>query len=91
MSSTAENLADPELLETAWDLSPLVDGDEERGVTRQLDEALTRAEAFATRYEGSLEQLDSAGLAEAMHELADINEERLPGRLVAEISFADDF
>ena len=37
MATTAENLADPELLEASWDLSALVDGDEDNGVTRQLD------------------------------------------------------
>ena len=74
MSSTAANLADPELLTTAWDLSPLVDGDEESGVQRQLDEALRRAEAFAEAYAGRVAELDAAGLAAAMRELAEINE-----------------
>ena len=54
----ADVLADPELLDTAWDLSPLVDGDEESGVERQLDEALTRADAFAVTYDGRLSQLE---------------------------------
>ena len=74
MSSTAENLADPELLKTAWDLSPLVDGDEDSGVQRQLDEALQRADAFAKAHAGHVAELDAAGLAAAMHELAEINE-----------------
>ncbi len=74
MSTTAENLADPQLLEAAWDLSALVDGDEENGVTRQLDEALERATAFAETYAGKLAELDRSGLATAMHELAAINE-----------------
>ena len=39
----ADVLNDPELLATEWDLSPLVDGDEQAGVQRQLDEALARA------------------------------------------------
>jgi oligoendopeptidase F len=74
MSSTAENLNDPELLTTSWDLSPLVDGDEESGVQRQLDEALRRAEAFAEAHVGRVTALDAAGLAAAMSELAEINE-----------------
>jgi oligoendopeptidase F len=74
VSSTAANLIDPELLETAWDLSPLVDGDEESGVQRQLDEALQRAEAFSEAYAGRVAELDAAGLAVAMDELAKINE-----------------
>jgi oligoendopeptidase F len=74
MSTTAENLADPELLQTTWDLDPLVDGDERNGVTRQLEQASERASAFATDYAGKLAELDAAGLAGAMHELATINE-----------------
>jgi oligoendopeptidase F len=74
MATTADNLADPELLEAAWDLRALVDGDEENGVTRQLDEARDRAFAFSERYAGKVAELDAPGLAEAMRELADINE-----------------
>ena len=90
MSSTAENLSDPELLEAAWDLSALVDGDEEHGVERQLDEAVERSETFAERYEGRIAELDAHGLAEAMHELAAINE--LIGRAgsYASLQFATD-
>jgi oligoendopeptidase F len=74
MSGTAENLADPELLEAAWDLSALVDGDEENGVARQLDAALEHAAAFAGAHAGRLAALDAAGLIAAMHELATISE-----------------
>jgi len=52
--ATADVLNDPELLATEWDLSPLVDGDEQSGVQRQLDEARTRAGAFASAYNGKL-------------------------------------
>jgi oligoendopeptidase F len=90
MSSTAANLADPVLQEAAWDLSELVDGDEEHGVTRQLDEALGRAELFAGAYEGKLAELDSAGLAEAMHELAAINELVGKAGSYASLRFATD-
>ncbi len=64
--------ADPELAETAWDLGPLVDGEGPDGVTRRLQEALARAKTFAERYAGKLDELDSAGLAVAMGELAEI-------------------
>ncbi|MGZ4245775.1 MAG: M3 family oligoendopeptidase, partial [Solirubrobacteraceae bacterium] len=74
MATTADNLADPELLEAAWDLSALVDGDEDHGVTRQLDAARERASAFSERYAGRVADLDAAGLAEAMGELAELNE-----------------
>ncbi len=74
MSAAAQYLADPELLETEWDLSPLVDGDEQAGVQRELDEATERATAFATRYAGKVAELDAGGLAEAMQELATLEE-----------------
>ncbi|HEY3774594.1 MAG TPA: M3 family oligoendopeptidase [Solirubrobacteraceae bacterium] len=74
MSSTDAILNDPELLQTAWDLAPLVGGDEEQGVERALDEGRERAERFATAYAGRVAELDSAGLVEAMDELAGISE-----------------
>ena len=90
MSTTAENLADPELLEAAWDLSALVDGDEEAGVTRQLDEALERSTAFAGVYAGTLADRDPAGLAAAMDELAAINELVGKAGSFASLRFATD-
>jgi oligoendopeptidase F len=65
---------DPELAQTAWDLEPLVDGEGEAGVESRLQDALTRSQAFAERYAGKLDGLDSAGLGEAMAELAEIYE-----------------
>ncbi|HUO69193.1 MAG TPA: M3 family oligoendopeptidase [Solirubrobacteraceae bacterium] len=74
MSTTADHLADPELLATEWDLSPLVDGEGEDAVERQLEEATTRATTFAQRYAGSVAELDGEGLRVAMEELAVITE-----------------
>jgi len=74
MSTTAEHLNDPELLQAAWDLSPLVDGDEVNGVDELLGESLERAGKFAERYAGKIAELDSPGLREAMQELAAISE-----------------
>jgi oligoendopeptidase F len=51
-----------------------VDGEGPEGVARRLEEALTRSRAFAERYAGKLRELDSAGLAEAMHELGAIHD-----------------
>ncbi len=68
------NATDPGLEETAWDLGALLDGEGPEGVGRRLEEALTRSRAFAERYAGKLDALDSAGLAEAMHELAAIHD-----------------
>jgi oligoendopeptidase F len=90
MSATADNLADPELLEAAWDLSALVDGDEDNGVARQLDEALRRATAFAESYAGKLAELDAAGLAAAMHELAGLHELVGKAGSFASLRFATD-
>jgi len=75
MSTTADHLADPELLATEWDLSPLIDG---RSVDELLDEATERAETFAQSHAGRVSELDPTGLAGAMHELEQI--EDLVGR-----------
>ena len=90
MATTAENLSDPELLEAAWDLSALVDGDEDTGVTRQLDQALERATAFAAAHAGRIAELDAPGLAAAMRELADINELVGKAGSYASLRFATD-
>jgi oligoendopeptidase F len=74
MSTVATEPTDPELERAAWDLEPLLDGEGEAGVERRLEEALTRARAFAERYAGKLSELDAAALAEAMGELAEIYE-----------------
>src|SRR3954463_16300180 len=74
MATTEAALGDPELLETEWDLDPLVDGQGAEGVLAKLDEADRRAEAFAERYAGRVAQLDGPGLVQAMRELADLHE-----------------
>jgi oligoendopeptidase F len=65
---------DPELEAAEWDLEPLLEGEGEAGVEPRLAQALARAEAFAERHAGKLEELDSAGLRQAMEELAAIQE-----------------
>jgi oligoendopeptidase F len=74
MSTTADLLADPELLATEWDLEPLVDGGGEAGGNRMLDEAVAAASAFAEAYAGKVSELDVSGLERAMHELERIHE-----------------
>ncbi len=90
MATTAENLADPELLATAWDLDPLVEGDGEVGVDRLLEEASARATGFADAYAGRVAALSAADLEAAMRELAEIEE--LVGRAgsYAALRFATD-
>ena len=65
-------LSDPELLASAWNLDPIVDGEGSAGVQRLLDEALERGAKFAKTHSGRVASLDSGGLREAMLELATI-------------------
>jgi len=90
MPSATEYLADPELLDTAWDLEPLVDGQAEDGVKRQLGEASERATTFAATHAGRLAELDSPALALAMHELAGIYELVGKAGSFASLRFATD-
>jgi len=69
---------DRELQKASWDLDPLVGGEGREGVERRMAEALSRSKTFAERHAGKLGELDHAGLAAAMGELADITE--LAGR-----------
>jgi oligoendopeptidase F len=95
MATTTDPLADPELLDTEWDLSPLLDGGaaegEDRAATeRMLDEARERSAKFSDTYAGTVAELDSAGLHAAMAELEVINE--LIGRVgsYASLRFSTD-
>jgi oligoendopeptidase F len=72
---TSADLADPELLDVAWDLDPLLDGDPAdpvAAVDAMLAQAQGRADRFAERYAGRVAELDGPGLAEAMRELGDL-------------------
>jgi oligoendopeptidase F len=73
-TEAASESTDPELQASAWDLDPLVDGQGADGARAQLREALERSQAFAADYAGKLDELDSAGLEQAMRELAAIQE-----------------
>ncbi len=69
MSTAAEHT------DVAWDLEPLTgEGRPEGadGVKALLDDATTRAEAFAAAYQGKVAELDGPGLAAAMAELAEL-------------------
>jgi oligoendopeptidase F len=89
-AAPAGQTEDPDLQQTAWDLEPLVDGEGEDGVKARLGEALERAKAFAARYAGKLAGLDSAGLREAMSELAEIHELVGRGGYYAALRFSTD-
>jgi len=90
VSPSAAPLEDPELTGAAWDLEPLVGGEGDAGVDRLLDEAAGRSEAFATRYQGRMPELDSAGLLEAMTELAAISELAGQAGSYAALAFSTD-
>src|SRR5689334_23076508 len=88
--ATVQEPDDPEVAGVAWDLEPLVEGRGEQGVRAQLDEAASRAEAFAARHAGKVAALDADSLRAAMQELAAISE--LVGRAgsYASLRFAVD-
>jgi oligoendopeptidase F len=90
MTTAADPLTDQELLDTEWDLGPLVDGEGRAGAERQLEEGRDRASKFQSRYAGKVAELDAAALQTAMRELEGINE--LIGRAgsFASLEFATD-
>jgi oligoendopeptidase F len=90
MSAAADPLSDPELLEAEWDLSPLVDGDAETGVERQLADAVSKSAGFAQRYAGRVAELDGGQLLGAMRELAEIHELVGKAASFASLRFATD-
>jgi oligoendopeptidase F len=78
LSNHVSTIADPQLESVRWDLDPLVDGRGEQAVGELLERAAERAKSFAEAHRGRVAELDSAGLAEAMRQLADIHD--LAGR-----------
>ena len=76
--AATEEVTDPELERTNWNLEDLVDGDGRAGVDRLLDEAQRLGDAFAQRYAGRVAELDGPGLEGAMRELEEISD--LAGR-----------
>ncbi|MCW2989791.1 MAG: family oligoendopeptidase [Solirubrobacterales bacterium] len=66
------------LQDVTWNLEHLVDDEGPEGVDRLLEEAAAKAATFAARHAGKVAQLDGAGLAAAMDELASIHD--LAGR-----------
>src|SRR6059058_767296 len=90
MASTETALEDPDLLQTAWDLDPLVDGRGDEGALAWLDEAERRAIAFADRYAGRVADLDGPGLVGAMRELEEIEDLAGKAGTYAGLRFATD-
>jgi oligoendopeptidase F len=90
MASVSTEQSDPELAASAWDLEPLVAGEGPDGVRSRLAEALELARSFAERHAGSLAELDSDGLAGAMHELAELQELVGRGGYYAALRFSTD-
>ncbi len=90
MAAPATPETDPDLQKASWDLDPLVGGEGREGVERRMAEALQRSQAFAERYAGKLGELDHAGLAAAMGELADITELAARAGYFAALRFSTD-
>jgi oligoendopeptidase F len=90
MTTAADPLTDQELLDTEWDLGPLVDGEGRAGAERMLGEGKERASKFQAEYAGKVAGLDAAALETAMRELEEISE--LIGRAgsYASLAFATD-
>ena len=86
----ASQPTDPDLESTGWELESLVEGEGPEGVTRRLSEALQRAHEFASRHARKLRELDGAGLAQAMGELAAIQELVGRGGYYAALRFSTD-
>ncbi len=70
MNSPAPNPSDDP--STRWDLTSLYPTPDDPKRAADRDEALTRTEAFASRYRGEVAGLDGTGLREALDELAAI-------------------
>src|SRR3954454_24888025 len=90
MATTELALEDPELLETAWDLDPLVEARGDDGAVAALDDAARRAETFASRYAGRVAQLTGPELVEAMRELEAIEEVAGKAGTYASLRFSTD-
>ena len=60
--------------DVSWDLSPLVHGEGDAGADRLLDEAATRAQAFAEANAGRVAELDPPAFAAAVRELQELSE-----------------
>ena len=71
----ANEVADPDVEGVAWDLDPLLDGAGAgaAGVEALLDDAQRRAEAFSA-HAGKVAELDGPALADAMRDLATLQE-----------------
>ncbi|WP_037412197.1 M3 family oligoendopeptidase [Candidatus Solirubrobacter pratensis] len=89
-----EALTDPELEQVAWDLSDLIAGagpeDPQAAVDALLDDAKSRADAFAAAYAGKVASLDGPGLVTLMRELAEIEEIAARAGTYAHLSFSVD-
>ena len=62
MTTAADPLTDPELLDTEWDLDPLVDGEGRAGAERMLEEAASAPRSSPRPTPARSQQLDAAAL-----------------------------
>src|SRR3954447_11883202 len=90
MATTELALEDPELLETAWDLDPLVEARGDDGAVAALDDAARRPGPGGSRYAGRVAQLTGPELVEAMRELEAIEEVAGKAGTYASLRFSTD-
>lgn len=76
--------------EIRWDLSDLYTGPDDPALTRDLDDALAAAEAFAARYRGNVAALDAPGLAAACAEREAVHTSLRRASAYAQLRFAAD-
>ncbi|MCD6016502.1 MAG: oligoendopeptidase, pepF/M3 family [Solirubrobacterales bacterium] len=88
--TTAAAPADEALESARWDLEPLVEGQGGEGAIALLDEAQSRAEAFAERHRGKVAELDPGALAAAMSELEEIGDRVGRAGTYASLAFSVD-
>jgi len=76
MATSTPTRADTDLTaaDVAWNLDDLVDGKGDAGVDQLLDDARARADAVSQKYRGRLADLDAHGMAELMHEVAELSD-----------------
>src|SRR6476619_5747959 len=83
-------MAETDVQDVLWNLEDLVDGGGEEACDRLLDEADTRAPTFAKHHAGHVADLDGAGLAAAMDELAAVSDPAGRAGNYAHLRFAAD-
>jgi oligoendopeptidase F len=68
------DVSDPDLEAAVWNLEPIVDNQGEDGARQLLEQARSRADAFAAEFAGSIAQLEVDALVSAVSEWTEVRE-----------------